>query len=92
METPRRKTPWWMTLLSLAMLLPLAWILTSSATSSGTGDEGSSVSLIAEFFPFFALSAAGLAWYSYPERPTVSWILLAVLALSYVAMYVLINN
>lgn len=92
MATPRRKAPWWMTLISLVMLLPLALILTASATSSGTAEESSSVSLIARVFPFFALSAAGLAWYSYPERPAVSWILLAVLALSYAAMYFLIIN
>lgn len=76
-----------MTLLILAMMFPLVAVITKATE---VPDAYSTEGFLIRYFPFFALAAGGLAWFSYPDRPVVSWILLVVLALSYAAVFFLI--
>ncbi len=43
-------------------------------------------------YPFYVLVAAFLAYQCYPQRPALAWILLALMALSHIAIYLLVTS
>ena len=81
-----RKTPAWMTVIIVILTLPafsFPWLL-----SALHGTEQAPRTLVG-IYPFYMLLSGWLAWKAYPQRAYVSWILLAVMVLSTIAVYML---
>lgn len=87
----RGKTPAWVTVVIILCVLPvfsfpalLAWC--------PPGHEG--VRMLLWCYPFYAVVAAWLAWVCWPERPYMTWILLALMLLSHASAWgmVLLNR
>lgn len=43
-------------------------------------------------YPIYALTAGYLAWRCYPQRHLMAWILIALLLLSHLAIWLLVNS
>ena len=79
---PRR--PWWFTVILIVMVLPafaLPWMLVSAPA-------GSLLMTLVKLYPLYLLGSAVCAWLSYPQRRELSWILVALMALSSSALFV----
>lgn len=73
---PRR--PWWFTTLLILLVVPAfgtPWLLADAPTDS-------LLELLIKWFPAYLILSAVCAWLAYPARREVSWILVAVMALS----------
>lgn len=73
---PRR--PWWFTLLLIILVLPsfsMPWMIVSAPRQS-------MLELLAKWFPAYLLLSAICAWYAYPQRRDVAWILVVIMLLS----------
>ncbi len=84
-----RTTPRWMTIVIIIFVLPLfsePWLIRHCPA-----DDGASKILI-QIFPFYMAFSGWLAFKAYPSRPYVSWILLAVMALSTAAIFLLVQS
>lgn len=80
---PRR--PWWFTLLLILLVLPavgMPWVLVSAP-------ENTMLHTLIKWFPGFLVLSAICAWMAYPARKDVSWILVAIMAMSSAALYVI---
>ncbi|MDE6858811.1 MAG: hypothetical protein K2J65_00155 [Duncaniella sp.] len=80
------KTPTWMTILIIVVLLPV-FSLPALLDTVPAGDD--SLRTIVWCYPFYMLLSGYLAWFAYPQRPTVSWILIALMILSTIAVWLL---
>lgn len=81
-------TPRWMTVVIVIALLPVfqfPFLLASCPASS-------TVRALLWIYPFYCLVAAFLAYQSYPQRPAVAWILVALMVLSHIAMWILVTT
>lgn len=79
-------TPAWFIAICIICALPLftfPWLLGQLPAESGT--ERTLVWL----YPFYMAFSAWLAWKAWPQRSYVSWMLLAVMIISTVAIYLL---
>ncbi len=81
-------TPRWKKILIGVSLLPLLWWPVSLLHDTGYLFTGTKRILMI-LFPFYALISIGLAWHCRDDRPEVMWVLLAVLWLSYAAIFTL---
>lgn len=82
-EPQRRHRPWWFTLLLILLVLPafgLPWLLVSAP-------EGSLLMMLIRLFPFYLVASAICAWYAYPQRRDVAWILVAMMIITSSALY-----
>ena len=73
---PRR--PWWFTALLILLVLPAfatPWLLADAPA-------GSLLEILIKWFPAYLLLSAFCAWYAYPARREVAWILVALMVLS----------
>lgn len=81
----RPKRPWWFAVLLVVLVLPsfsMPWILADAP-------EGSMLHLLIKWFPAFLLLSAVCAWFAYPARRDVSWILVAVMILSALSLFMI---
>lgn len=53
--------------------------------------DGNPATPLVWIYPFYMLLSGWLSWKAYPQRSYVSWILLAVMALSTLAIYQLVT-
>ncbi len=81
-------TPRWKKILIGVSLLPLLWWPVSLLHDTGYLFTGTKRILMI-LFPFYALISIGLAWLCRDDRPEVMLVLLAVLWLSYAAIFTL---
>lgn len=91
----RKRPPVWFILLLLLMLLPLIFWPFMMAQYSGMADsmvdDGlPSRWLIVNIFPIYTLVSCWLSYKCYRQRPEVSYVLIALLALSYIAVKIYI--
>lgn len=79
-------TPKWMTAVIIVLLLPVFQFpyLVASAPDVST------VKTLVWIYPFYCLVAAWLAWQCFPQRPALSWILLALMVMSHVSVWCLV--
>lgn len=80
---PRR--PWWFVLILILLVLPafgMPWLLADAP-------QGSVLYILIKWFPAFLLLAAVCAWYAFPQRRDVGWILVAIMFLSDCALFVI---
>ncbi len=75
-----------MTILIIVVLLPV-FSLPALLDTVPAGDD--SLRTIVWCYPFYMLLSGYLAWFAYPQRPTVSWILIALMILSTIAVWLL---
>ncbi len=86
MPTPPA-TPRWFIAVIVMILLPVFQfpILLDSCT------PGSSARTMVWIYPFYAITAAWLAYQCYSQRPVLAWILLALMLLSHIAVFMLVT-
>ncbi|MCM1137339.1 MAG: hypothetical protein NC221_04570 [Duncaniella sp.] len=80
------KTPAWMTILIIIVLLP---IFSIPALLNQIPPEDDTLKTITWCYPFYLLLSGYLAWFAYPQRPYISWILIALMVLSSIAVWML---
>lgn len=81
MSRPKSNVPWWFIVVLLVMALPMIawpWVM-------GAMPENNENGTLVMCFPIYALLSLYLAYRSFSQRPTVAWVLLAVLLIAYVA-------
>ncbi|MCM1518774.1 MAG: hypothetical protein NC117_09050 [Pseudoflavonifractor sp.] len=80
------KVPAWFIVVLVILMLPLAlWPFVMSWVS-GRYDEATGQWLLMAFFPVYAILTCWLSYRCYTDRPTVSYVLLGVLLLSYLSL------
>jgi hypothetical protein len=88
MTTPTPRPPLWFTLIIILLLLPLLmWPAYFSDTIATP--EGRENSVYAIIFPIYALLSAWLAYKTFTSRRELSFIILALLIISYLAVIIL---
>ncbi len=75
-----------MTILIIVVLLPV-FSLPALLDTVPAGDD--SLRTIVWCYPFYMLLSGYLAWFAFPQRPAVSWILIALMILSTIAVWLL---
>lgn len=86
-----KRPPLWITLIIIIVSLPLfsfPWLLASIPG----GEMAGVVKGFVWVYPFYMLLSSWLAWKAWTQRPEVTWILLAVMVMTTVAIYILVNN
>lgn len=87
MEKRKNNSPAWFRILVIVLLLPLfSWpgIMTDILNGS---EERNSTTLLVLLFPIYAILSAYYAYKCYDDRRELSWVLLAILILSYIATF-----
>ena len=82
---PENAIPAWMKVLIVALALPVAGFPLLLADAP---DEGA-VRLLVWLYPAYVAASAVCAWICYGQRREVTWILLALMALSHFSVYYL---
>lgn len=80
------KTPVWMTILIILLVLPV-FSLPALLSAIAPGDSG--MKTIVWCYPVYVVMSGWLAWQCYPQRREVSWILLVLMVMSHVAMWIM---
>ncbi|MDE7411678.1 MAG: hypothetical protein K2M94_06535 [Paramuribaculum sp.] len=81
-------TPRWMIWVILLVSLPVfqfPMLLSSLPVDSPN-------KVLVWMYPFYVVVAAYLAYQCYPQRRALAWILLALMVLSHIAVYMLVNS
>lgn len=81
-------TPKWVTFLILIFTLP---IFTLPSLLAQCPPEASATRTLIWIYPFYMVLSAYLAWRAYTQRPYLTWILLAVMILSSIAVQILVT-
>lgn len=77
--------PWWFTIILILLVLPsfaTPWIMADAP-------QGTLLARLIKWFPAFLILAAFCAWYAYPQRRDVSWILVSVMFLSAASLFMI---
>lgn len=80
---PRR--PWWFTLILIVLLLPsffTPWVLADAPPQS-------LLATLIQWFPVYLIGSAFCAWYAYPQRPSVAWILVILMILTSASLWMI---
>lgn len=88
MITNATSTPRWAIAVIIIALLPVIQFPMLLITCKAIG----MIKTLLWFYPFYCLVAAFLAYVSYGQRRAVSWILIALMLLSHIAMWTLANT
>lgn len=80
------KTPAWMTVLIVVLMLP---VFSLPALLSAIPPDDSGMKTIVWCYPFYVIFSGWLAWQCYPQRREVSWILLVLMVMSHAAMWMM---
>lgn len=78
--------PKWVTTLIIIFTLPIFALPT---LLSQCPSEASAIRTLIWIYPFYMVLSAYLAWRTYQQRPYLTWILLAVMILSSIAIQIL---
>lgn len=79
---PERPVPGWMTALIVILCLPGLFLPFLPGMEQASAQLGQ----LFNFFPLYLLAAAVCALIAYKQRPELTWILLAIMVLSYIAV------
>ena len=80
-----RRRPWWFLLILILLVLPsfaTPWLLADAP-------KDSLLEILTECFPVYLLLSAVCAWYAYPARREVAWILVALMILTASALFMI---
>ncbi|MCI9608254.1 MAG: hypothetical protein HFJ94_08790 [Muribaculaceae bacterium] len=84
----RDNTPRWVLVLLIILALPvcqLPFLLDNAPAGVPL------VSTLLRIYPFYIVTAAYLAYVCYPRRALMSWILMALILLSHIAVWLLVS-
>lgn len=84
----RRRVPVWMAVLIIMFALPAAAFPALLSQLPETGEWN----VFVWIYPIYVLAAGWLAWQCYGRRTEMTWILLFLMALTHVAIHVLVNQ
>lgn len=83
----KERTPWWFTLLLVVTALPMFCMLDRAGfvleAAYGIGETR----IVGWLYPVYVVASGLCAWFCYPSRRTVAWILEAMMALMAVLLY-----
>ncbi len=82
------KVPKWVTFLIIIFTLP---IFSLPSLLAQCPPEAQATRTLVWIFPFYMLLSAYLAWRAYVQRPYVTWMLLALMILSSIAVQILVT-
>lgn len=85
---PRRRTPLWVTAVIIICMLP---VLAFPSLLSMTGADSVARTFV-WFYPFYVLGSGVCAWFCWPQRRDLMWILLVLMIISHAAMWTLVLN
>lgn len=88
MITRRGAVPWWVTVIIILLMLPATdfpVLLNNCPVDNPTART------LVWCYPFYVLLTGALSWLTWPERPYLTWILLVIMALTDVAMWLMIT-
>ena len=80
--------PKWVTFLIIIFTLP---IFTLPSLLSQCAPDASATKTLLWIYPFYMILSGYLAWRAYTQRPYLTWILLAVMLLSSIAVHILVT-
>lgn len=80
------RTPRWVLALVIVMLLPLYPVL-EKAFAAAKESDNAEMMMLGKYLPGFAVIAAVCVYYAYSRNRTAAWIVLAMWALTYIALY-----
>lgn len=83
---PRGKVPAWVNAVIIICMLPLMAFPEMLSLSA----EGSQASTFLWFYPFYVVASGICARICWPQRRELTWILLALMILSHIAMWALV--
>ncbi len=89
MITSRGRAPWWLILIAVVMALP---VFRTPALIAACPPEPEIVRTLVMIYPIYVIVTAWLACICWPQRKTMTWILLALMALSSVAIHLLVYS
>lgn len=84
-----RRVPLWVLAAIIVVALPVAAFPAMLASARHGGDVASSFLWL---YPAYVAATAILAWQCYGRRSEMTWILLALMALTHVAMWLLVKG
>lgn len=83
----QQRPPWWFIVIIIVLLLPAGQFpMLLANTPVGVP----LVRTLLWCYPFYLLVAAYLAYVCFQRRPLMSWILIALMALTHIAMWLLV--
>ena len=85
---PYGKTPLWMTVLIIVVMLP---VFSFPAMLSALPPDDGAMRSITWCYPLYVLLSGYLSWQCYPQRPAMSWILIVLMIMSHAAMWMMIG-
>ncbi len=80
--------PKWVTFLIIIFTLP---IFTLPSLLNQCPPDAQGTRTLVWIYPFYMLLSAYLAWRAYIQRPYITWMLLALMILSSIAMQILVT-
>ncbi|MBD5321328.1 MAG: hypothetical protein K2G27_05090 [Duncaniella sp.] len=81
-------TPKWVTFLIIIFTLP---VFTLPSLLAQCQPDAQATRTLVWIYPFYMLLSAYLAWRAYVQRPYVTWMLLAIMILSSIAVQILVT-
>lgn len=78
------KRPWWLLVIIIICIIP---VFSFPAILGMINPADETAKIMSWFYLFYVFATGYLAWICWPERKAVTWILLAILLLSHVAMW-----
>ncbi len=85
---PSKKMPLWLKICIIADCLP---IIAIPALLAACPDVTEAITLI-KLYPIAIIGGGIIAWLSWKERAEITWILLAIMLLTHLAMWILVNQ
>lgn len=88
MAKENEKRPLWYVMLLFLSVLPIVvWFVAFQRLPIG---DGGTMRFLMTVFPFYVFGVIAMAYYVYPSRREVAWILIALAWLSYISLAALI--
>lgn len=81
----RPRHPWWLTVL-LVILVVVGFL---SPFMMSAPANNSMLETLLKLFPVYSIASAVCAWLAYPQRQALSWVLIALMALSSASLCIL---
>lgn len=88
-QSDQRRVPVWFLIIIAVVAMPALLLPTFAALAEGGMAESKKIFMW--LFPFYLIVGAFLAWQCYGRRTVMSWILVALMAMTDCAMAVLIR-
>lgn len=89
MNPPRNNVPTWMKVLIIILMLP-AFMLPSLLSAVPSDDDA--IRTIVWCYPFYVILSGWYAYICYSQRQVMTWILLALMVMSHVAIWMLVTT